>query len=75
MAGAAYVDRLDVDQECVDADLRSIVECLFAAGYSESEIVDYLAGPFGLSLEHALNAVRSASGLGHHVSRDTSAAG
>ena len=46
----------------MERDLRTIVECLFASDYSESEIIDYLAGPFGLALEQAVHAVRSVSG-------------
>ena len=52
------------------SDLRSIVECLFAAGYAEHEIVDYLAGPYGLALEIAVIAVRSVSGPIELVSKN-----
>ena len=52
------------------SDLRSIVECLFAAGYAEHEIVDYLAGPYGLPLEAAVVAVHSVSGPIELVSRN-----
>jgi hypothetical protein len=38
-------------------DLRAIVECLFAAHYSEHEIIDYLTGPLGLSDAEAMAAV------------------
>jgi hypothetical protein len=51
-----------VDQFGMPADLRAIVECLLAAHYSECEIVDYLAGPFGLPLEQAIREVQRVSG-------------
>jgi hypothetical protein len=37
----------DGDSGFPGADLHSIVECLFAAHYSEPEILDYLTGPLG----------------------------
>ena len=43
-------------------DLRAVVQCLFAANYSEREIIQYLMGPFGLSQEAATMAVRDAGG-------------
>ena len=42
----------------LSTDLRAIVECLFAAHYSEREIIAYLSGPFGLTEEQATIAVR-----------------
>ena len=45
-----------------DRDLRGVVQCLLAAQYSECEIIDYLSGPFGLTWERAVAAVRQASG-------------
>jgi hypothetical protein len=46
----------------VFTDLRAVVQCLFAANYSEREIIQYLMGPFGLSQEAATLAVRDAGG-------------
>lgn len=43
-------------------DLGTIVECLLSAHYSESEIVDYLVGPLGLSEDEAVSAVREGAG-------------
>jgi len=43
-------------------DLRAVVQCLFAANYSEREIIQYLMGPFGLSQEAATTAVRDGGG-------------
>jgi hypothetical protein len=43
-------------------DLRAIVECLFAAQYSECEIVEYLTGPLGCSDEAAAAALIAARG-------------
>ncbi len=40
-------------------ELCAIVELLFAAHYTEREIVAYLMGPFGLSEDEALSAVRT----------------
>ena len=42
------------------SDLQAIVECLFAAHYSENEILDYLTGPLGLSDAEATAAVLAA---------------
>jgi hypothetical protein len=41
-------------------DLRSIVECLFAAHYSEHEILDYLTGTLGCSDAEAAAALVAA---------------
>jgi hypothetical protein len=38
-------------------DLQAIVDCLFAAHYSEDEILDYLTGPLGLADADAAAAV------------------
>ena len=49
----------------MNANLRAVVECLLTAHYSEREIVDYLEGAYGLTLEEALDAVQeTAGGLG-----------
>jgi hypothetical protein len=48
----------------VQTDRRAIVECLLSARYSESEVIDYLTGPLGLSEDEAVNAVRDATGAG-----------
>ena len=55
----------------MDTDLRAIVECLLTAHYSEYEIVEYLAGPFGLAEEEALRAVHDVAGSsgGRPISR------
>jgi len=44
----------------VDTDLRAFVECLFAASYTETEIIDYLEGTLGVTTEDAVNAVNAA---------------
>jgi hypothetical protein len=46
----------------VNADLRTIVECLLTAHYSEAEILDYLSGPLGYSEDDALLALRDVAG-------------
>jgi len=46
----------------VQTDRRAIVECLLSARYSETEIIDYLNGPLGLSEDEAVHAVRDATG-------------
>ena len=43
-------------------DLRAIVECLFAAHYSEREIFDYLRGPLGVSDDAARLALHDFAG-------------
>ncbi len=48
----------------VQTDRRAIVECLLSARYSESEVIDYLKGPLGLSEDEAVNTVRDATGAG-----------
>jgi len=48
----------------VNTDLRAIVECLRTAHYSEGEIVDYLKGPYGLTEDDAVAAVRDSAGAG-----------
>jgi len=46
----------------VAADLRTIVECLLAAQYSEAEILDYLVGPLGSTDREAQRALEDARG-------------
>jgi hypothetical protein len=46
----------------VAADLRTIVECLLAAQYSEVEILDYLVGPLGTTEPEAFRALDAAGG-------------
>jgi hypothetical protein len=43
-------------------DTRAIVECLLAAHYSESEILDYLTGPLGLADADAFAALEAVCG-------------
>jgi len=50
------------DATPVAADLRTIVECLRAANYSEAEIVDYLVGPLGTTEREAYLALEAARG-------------
>ena len=38
-------------------DLRTIIDCLLAAQYTQDEIFDYLTGPLGLSEAEAAAAV------------------
>jgi hypothetical protein len=64
--------RRGVDRHEVQTDRRAIVECLLSARYSESEIIDYLEGPLGLSEADAVIAVRDATGAGNTPS-DSSA--
>lgn len=51
-----------VDALGVDANIRAVVECLLSASYSEREIVDYLEGTYGLTVQEAVNAVHDAAG-------------
>ena len=51
-----------LNQTSDDEDLHAVVQCLLTAHYNESEIVDYLEGPFGVSPEAALRVVRAAVG-------------
>lgn len=46
----------------MDTDLRAVVECLFAASYTEAEIIEYLEGTLGVALQDAVNAVNAAGG-------------
>ena len=46
----------------VAADLRTIVECLLAAQYSELEILDYLVGPLGTTEREAHLALEADHG-------------
>ena len=54
----------EIDQSSVEDELRSVVECLLTARYSEREIVDYLEGPFGVSPETAARAILAVAGSG-----------
>ena len=53
-------DRADASP--VAADLRTIVECLLAAQYSEAEILDYLVGPLGTTEREAHLALEADHG-------------
>lgn len=44
----------------VDRDLPAIAECLLTAGYCQREVIEYLAGPFGLNADEATTAVQDA---------------
>ena len=46
----------------MDTDLRAVVECLFAASYTEAEIIDYLEGTLGATPQDAVDAVNAAGG-------------
>jgi hypothetical protein len=56
----ARTPRADDRGEFHVRDLRAIVACLFAAHYSEDEILDYLTGPLGCSDGEAAAAVVAA---------------
>ena len=43
-------------------DTRAIVECLLAAQYSDSEILDYLIGPLGITEVEAFAVLESVRG-------------
>jgi hypothetical protein len=51
----------------VKTDLRTVVECLLTAHYSEQEIIDYLVGPIGVTEAAAIHAVRDCAGSGDLV--------
>jgi hypothetical protein len=46
----------------VDINIRTVVECLLTASYSEREIVDYLESAYGLTPQEAVMAVRDTAG-------------